>query len=199
MCIRDRVRNVTRKVGILDTANHIYAGAINGGRLRQITGNLNKPILDFVIAGDSVFVLSTKNRYYVTALTDTLNYVWQSDSIHSSRTFSKLTMDLQRDSAQVFGRNGLAYNEFIFEGASVLFMGSGNSVISTGDRWFFDVTLSAPRKHIAQFNIYPNPTVNKVFRISETGIKQLVLSDLQGRRLATLSPCLLYTSDAADE
>jgi hypothetical protein len=99
-------------------------------------------------------------------------------------------MDEQRDSAQVFGRirfNGDYWFDR-FNGASILFMGSGNSVISTSERWYFDILNTKIRKHIAHLNIYPNPTVNKVFRISETGIKQLVLSDLQGRRLATLTP-----------
>lgn len=189
-----KVRGITRKVGVLDTSNHIYAGAINGNRLRQITGNLNMPVLDFVIVGDSVFVLSTKNRYYVTALSDTLNYVWQSDSIHSTRSFSKLSIDQQRDSAQVFGRSQFQRdNNPWIKVPSILFMGSGNSVISTSEGWFFNITNTKTRKHIAHLNIYPNPTVNKTFRISETGIKQLVLSDLQGRRLATLTP------DASDE
>jgi hypothetical protein len=74
-------------------------------------------------------------------------------------------------------------------------MGSGNSLISTSTRTYYSTSwLSADKaKSIAHLNIYPNPTVNKTFRISETGIKQLVLSDLQGRRLATLLP------DVSDE
>jgi hypothetical protein len=106
-----------------------------------------------------------------------------------------MMIDSEGYNLPAFGRSRLGDNRFFhgYGAPSILFLGSGNSVISSTDSPYYNTYNSVPRKHVAHLNIYPNPTVNKVFRISETGIKQLVLSDLQGRRLATLSP------DASDE
>lgn len=193
LAISAKVNGKVRYVGFLDTANQIYICAVTGTRLKQITSNLNEPVLDFVLTGDSIFVLSTRNRYFVAAFSDTVNTTWLADSIHSSRTFSKLTIDHVWNTSTELGRRNWPYNEFRWAsnyGSAILFMGSGNSLISTGTRTYYSTSwLSVDKaKPVAHLNIYPNPTVNKVFRISETGIKHLVLSDLQGRKLATLLP-----------
>jgi len=178
LALSKRVNTIPIKVGVLDSLGRIFVSEINGSQLVEITTNLNKPIIDFDISGDSIFALGNNNVLYIAHWGSTIT--WQKDSIHCNRTLKGLSAF--NAYYVVPGR----YSESNWGYPLVLLYGSGNSVIATGNTTLWPIPNEIKSKLVNNLSIYPNPVTNRTFRTNVEGINNVQLFDIQGRNLATL-------------
>jgi len=175
-------RNATAKIGIIDSLGRVFLLNLPNGQLFEITATLNKPIIDFEIAGDSIFALGKNNVLYIAHLGTPI--VWQKDSIHCNRKLKGISLFQSYFSENPPGRYNPSSDPYF--NSALLLYGSGNSVISTSKTYLWTSPGSVKEKVVNHLSIYPNPVTQRSFRTTVEGISNLQLFDIQGRNLATL-------------